>query len=496
MTSVTGDSSVAELVLATDGRIEQRRLAIARRRPSAATFVYAVTAAYAALFTLGSISRHLEYQSARFDLGNMTQAVWSTAHGHFLEITTQDGLQINRLGVHADPFLALLAPLWWVWPSPLMLLVLQALAVSSGALPVFWLARKHLASERAAAHFALAYLVYPAVQFNAFTVGNGVHAASFAAPLVLWALWFLDEGRLLPFAVFALLAASTKEQMPLVVGCLGIWYAARRGRKGVGLAIFGVGLALTVIDFLVVIPHFAPHGFTPFRDRYTQVGGTPAGIVTTGLTHPLRDLHVILTTHKLVYVALLLAPFLGLWALEPWLIIGAVPDFAINLLSNHGDQTMVSYHWTAGIVPYVVAASVFGAARLRRQVDRLSLYVLAAALATAVYSPFLLGVRDVKEAFPSNPIHQTKADALRLVPAGVPVSASNQLAGYLSARRRLLVFPYVSDARWVVVDERDPTYDDVTYYRAAVARLRASAAWQTLYAARGIIVLHRRAAPA
>jgi uncharacterized membrane protein len=65
-----------------------------------------------------------------------------------------------RLGVHADPFLALLAPLWWLWPSPLMLLVAQIVAVASGALPVYWLARKRLGSGGAAAGFAAVYLLY------------------------------------------------------------------------------------------------------------------------------------------------------------------------------------------------------------------------------------------------------------------------------------------------------------------------------------------------
>ena len=43
-----------------------------------------------------------------------------------------------------------------------MLLVAQAVAIALGALPVFWLARKHLCHQRAALGFALAYLLYPA----------------------------------------------------------------------------------------------------------------------------------------------------------------------------------------------------------------------------------------------------------------------------------------------------------------------------------------------
>ena len=95
----------------------------------------------------------------------MTQAVWATAHGHPLAVTNLQGDQVSRLGSHVDPILVAFAPLWWIWPSPSMLLAAQAVAIALGALPVFWLARKHLGSERAGLGFALAYLLYPAVQW-------------------------------------------------------------------------------------------------------------------------------------------------------------------------------------------------------------------------------------------------------------------------------------------------------------------------------------------
>ncbi len=76
----------------------------------------------------------------------MVQAVWSTAEGRPLEVTHgATGEQMTRLGGHVDPFLVLLAPVWLVWPSPLVLALAQIVVVSLGALPVFWLARQHLA---------------------------------------------------------------------------------------------------------------------------------------------------------------------------------------------------------------------------------------------------------------------------------------------------------------------------------------------------------------
>jgi uncharacterized membrane protein len=461
-----------------------------RRISTTATVVYSITAAYALVFALAAAARHLEYRSAMLDLGDMTQAVWSTAHGHFLAISTASGDQISRLAVHVDPFLALLAPLWWVWPSPLMLLTLQAIAVSSGALPVFWLARKHLRSERAAAHFALAYLIFPAVQFNVFSPAVGMHPASFAIPLILYSLWFLDGDRLLPFLGCAFLAATTKEQMPLVVGCLGLWYALER-RRPIGLAIFGTGLLWTSLNFFVVIPHFAPAGFHPFADRYGPLGGSPGAVLRTVLTDPIGTLGTEASTHKLAYLLLLFVPFLGLWALRPLLALCALPQLGLNLLSSYGPQTTVFYQYTAGIVPFVVAASVLGAARLRRDPARTSLYVLVATGCLAILSPLVVGARDLGRVLPSNPDHTAVAAALRLVPPRVSVSASQQLGAYLAERPRIMVFPHVRGARWLVVDEHDPTYTAKAPFRRALTAVRESPSWRLVYSKRGIDVFRR-----
>ena len=199
--------------------------------------------AFAALFGALAVLRHRAFGSGRFDLGNMTQAVWSTANGDLLSVTDVHGEQISRLGSHFDPILVALAPLWWIWPSPELLLVVQAVAVAAGALPVFWLARAHLDSERSAAALALAYLLYPPVQW--LTVSD-FHPVSLAIPLLLFAWWFLDERRLLPFALCAAAALATKEHVGLTIAAMGIWYAIRyrAPRTGAAIAIAAGSVAL------------------------------------------------------------------------------------------------------------------------------------------------------------------------------------------------------------------------------------------------------------
>src|SRR5262249_19389669 len=155
-------------------------------------------------------------------------------------------------------------------------------------------------------------------------------------------------------------------------------------------AVFAVGLAATAIAFLVVIPHFTAPGAHPFADRYAGVGGTPTGIVKTAFTHPGDLVGAVATWHKFFYLLLLLAPFLGLWALAPTILLCAVPELAINLLSSKPDQTTITYQYTAGIAPFVIVASIFGLERLRKRVDvdRFSMYLLVGAFSIAILSSF------------------------------------------------------------------------------------------------------------
>ena len=461
----------------------------ASARVSAVLSVRITVAAYALIFGSAAVTDYIGFRSARFDLGNAVQAIWSTAHGRVLETTAVAGEQLPRLGSHVDPLLVLFTPFWLLWSSPVMLLVAEAAAVSAGALPVFWLARKHLGSEQAAACFAVAYLLYPPTQWNALDPNTGFHAVSFALPLLLYALWWLDEERWGRFLAVAVLAAASKETVPLVVGTLGIWYGVTRRRPFVGAAIFASGLVLTAVDFLYVIPHFRPSGTNPFLGRYADIGGTPVGILKTAVLHPQRIAEVAVTTHKITYLALLFVPLLGLCFRAPLLLGAAALPFAVHLPSSAPDQTSVASHSAASTAAVLVGAAIFGAARTRVDPRRLAVAVLAVATAAAVISPFWIAVPVARDALGGSPLLRAERHAVRLIPRGAPVSASNIIGAHLSARRRILLFPVIRDARWIAVDVADT--EGASSFRAAIRRLRRGRRFVTVYDSDGVVVMRR-----
>ena len=465
-----------------------------RAVPAALAAVAAFGAGYAAL----SVLRQRAFATGRFDLGNMVQAVWSTAHGHPLQMTNLHGAQISRLAAHVDPILAVYAPLWWIWPSPDLLLVTQAVLVAAGAWPVFLLARKHLASPRAALGFALAYLLYPATGWLTL---NEFHPVSIATPFLLFAFWYLDNDRLVPFALFAIAASACKEEIGLVVAGFGAWYAISRRRWLAGAVVVALGVAWSAIAIGVVIPHYHGGGESDFYGRYSEVGGSVAGIVKTTFTDPARIARAAFSARDLRYLLDLVAPLAGLCLLAPVALIAALPELAINLLSATTTQTSIHFHYTAGLIPPLVIASVLGARRLSRWTVPVALLVVLATLIGNYRLGPIPGWRHVPggSRFQATSARVTEHDriaarALKLVPKNAVVSATNTLGAHLSGRLRLLSFPFVQDALWIVADETQPGYADryaPLPTAVQLAALRRNPDWRLVFEQDGILVFHR-----
>ncbi len=472
-----------------------------RTRPRA--LLWLATASFGAGFAALATLQHRAFETGRFDLGNLTQAVWSTAHGDLLQVTSLRGEQMSRLGAHFDPIVAALAPLWWLWPDPALLLVAQAVAVALGALPVYLLAHKHLGTEWAGLGFALVYLLYPPTQW---LVLDDFHPVAFATPLLLAAIWFLDEERLIAFAVTAGLACLTKEQVGLSVAVLGLWFAVRHGRPRAGAAIAAAGAAAAIVATVIIVPRYAPGGGSPFEHRYDAVGGSPVGILKTAVTDPLRLVEAAFQGRDLAYLKHLVLPLAGLPLLAPLLALSAVPELALNTLSSTRTQTSIHFHYTAAAIPGLVAASVLGAALVHRRRPTATPWLVRAVVVAVALSGVLLGPLPVWRHVPfgeslatrdhlENAHDRVAARALRLVPPGAAVSATNTLGAHLSARKRIFSFPVLEDARWIAVDERRPSYRDEAVaprrFALALARVRDDPAWRVVFDEDGVVVLRR-----
>ena len=470
-----------------------------------ALLVWGAMGAWSLAFFLAARDAYATFQLPRFDLGNMVQAVWSTAHGRPLEVTHATGEQSLRLASHIDPVLALLAPLWMVAPSPLTLAAVQVGACALGALPVFWLGRRYLDSERAAGLMALAYLMYP---WLAWTAVETLHPVTLAIPLLLFAVWFLDSGRLWAFALFAVLAATTGELIGLAVAGLGIWYWLAHGQRRTGLAIAALGVAWTALAIKVLVPAFND-GDSLFYDRFASVGGSPGGLVKKAFTDPGSIVSALFTGDDIAYVLWLGLPLAFAFLLAPKLAVVALPQLVVNMLSDSEPTTDPRTHYIAAMVPFLVAASVIGLARLpSAHRVRAAAFILGLCVLLSTLAGQLLAVPGIKALGYQSDLPAAHVDALNaavaVVPDDAPLSTTNRAGGHLSARRYVYSVPILERAEWIVLDTSDPRLARVgstilEWDPAGLERFRQrverDAGWAKVFEQDGVLVFRKEGSP-
>jgi uncharacterized membrane protein len=487
-------------------------------RDRAALLVYGLTVVWAGLFAWLSVARYRGFSTGRFDLGNMVQAVWSTANGGFLDTTDVSGIQFNRLGAHVDPVLALFAPLWMVWSSPEMLLVAQAAIVALGALPAFWLGRRWLGDDRLAVAGAAAYLLAPALMHATLF---DFHPVTLAAPLLMFCIWAAEEARWVTLGMCAGLAVLCQEQVGLLIAALAVWLWFRHPDRRRAAAILAAGaLGWVLIAFTVILPSFAIEGGNPHLSRYSSLGDGPAEILLAFVARPWEVAEIVLTPGRIGYVIGLLVPTLFLALAAPLLALVALPQLVINLFANSGPAQTVEYHYAVLLVPVLVAAALLGLAKLRARGirnrfgrllgdgGRMAAGIVAATLLTGVVLGPLPLWGWLPGGYGGSPMHAFTVDdhaaalqrAVDRIPEGVPVSATNAAGSHLSDRERIHLFPVLRDAEWVLYAEgararamaRDrPTLRPLGTYKKLQLLRRNESRWQLVSDEDGVLLYRK-----
>lgn len=471
---------------------------------------------WAAVFIVWSLHKYDNFFARRFDLGNMVQAVWVAANGD-LTLTTTDtvGEQISRFAGHFEPILILFAPLWRIWPSPTMLLVVQAIAIASTAIPVFMLARVWLRDQRLAILFAAMALAYPFIQAQTLF---DFHPVSLATPLLMWAIWAAVTSHNIVLALTVVLAVTTKEQVGLAVLMFGIWMIISLGRRRAGAAVAVFGFAWSAVVLGGVMPRLRSTGAEQaLLSRYDEFGDSITSAIANLVLHPIRSAELLATGDRIAFVLAFLVPLAFLPLRAPLLALCAAPDLMINLMSSHPQQKQVAFHYGAVIAPFLFAAAIRGFAALHTsrhgRVARATrpAFAIPTLAALTLASSWLLsplpfwgdppmgrtaGVQAQRAELVvrDEPRVASMRAAVRIIPKDAVISVGNGLGAHLSARRRVLTFPVVSDARWIAVDRqlgamgdgRDPRA-----HRERVDRLLRSGHWGVVFDQEQILVLRR-----
>jgi len=431
-------------------------------RHVALALVLILMIAYVSIFSVLTVSKHDALETSAFDLGVYDQAVWNTSRGRPFLATDNEGVGTDLLlGDHVEPILIPISLLYLIYQSPKVLLILQTVVLTLGALPVFWLAQENLGSYPAALIFAAVYLLFPALESaNEFDF----HPVTLAPPLLLYAFYFLQKRNYKAFAGLALLAMSCKEDVPLLIFMMGFYIFFFQRDRRVGALIALGGALWFYVAMFAIIPYFNPEGKSYYFSYYDHLGNNSAEMVRTLFTRPAVILHSLLKASNLIYLRDLLIPVAFTSLFSPQTLLLGAPSLLVNLLSQYGPMSQLNrFHYGAPLVPFVVISSIYGTGFLARMTSKWlnlpqkrAIHCLTGlVLVCSLIYHYFYGFTPLARHFHLYRVtdHDRLGEELAaLVPQEAAVSAHWKLNPHLSEREKIVMFPRIEDADYIFLD--------------------------------------------
>jgi hypothetical protein len=210
------------------------------------------------LFTLGTTYmnwvKYISLRSGRaYDLGYYHNTTFNAAQGRqvtyllvsaWFDESDHNGPSVFRSS-HFSPVQSFLIPqLYRLYPSILMLMLVQSFVLAIGALPLYWLAIDRTSRPALALLLGLSYLFHPAILHLAF---NDYRPIALGIGPALFALWCHATRRLLGMIVAALLMLSSRSEYVLVLALFGLINWRIGGAQARGTLSIAAPLSIAVL---------------------------------------------------------------------------------------------------------------------------------------------------------------------------------------------------------------------------------------------------------
>lgn len=462
-----------------------------------------MVAVYALIFSAAAIYKFHSFWMG-FDLGVHEQLIWNTVHGRIAAVS-MFGSTSSYFGIDIILAELMLAPLYALLPRTETLLVAQVVIASTGAIPLFLLARDRSGSAWFGLLGALLYFAALPVQY---AILYEFQIRVVGTVCFLWAFYFFEHQRFWLFLLAGVLALWTRSDAGFALAAIGLYAAIHRRPWSWVVAPVVVGLGWLALCVGVLIPAFRNDDGFQYAFIYRWLGDTPLEMLRTLMLRPDYVAAHALTPEKLHYLFELFVPLLFLPLLRPDILLIALPWLALNLLSADRIHWSIRYHYQSFVLPFLLIATLYVVIDMTQGrgprhlagwlplIGRgLAVALLLLAFATQLWlrSPLIhLATRQDRDSERIATAHML----MEQIPSNAPLAVTSTLGPHLARREELYFFPgggliyateLVQRSEYLLVDLREVPAD----YQDHLQQIRQSPEWRTLAHEHDFVLLRR-----
>ncbi len=310
---------------------------------------------YSLIFSIICIWKYNHFLYNGLDLAIINNVFYNSLHGHWFWSSIQGH---NYLGDHFTPILILLLPLYTLWQSPEILLILQSIFLGLAAWPIYLISQIILKNNKLALGLSLLWLINPLIHnINLFEF-HFIALAPFSMLMLFYFYLKLKKERsrkiYLYFYLFIWINLLIREDITFIILTFLIIILLDNLKNKYILRLAGYSL-LIALSWLIIttklIAHFSPSNSSPFIYYYQWLLSAGPGQI---LKH-------IFSLYNFEMLVGLLLPFLFIPLIKPkWLLLTAIPLTQIIFSATGGGALIWEMHYVALFLPALIISFIYG----------------------------------------------------------------------------------------------------------------------------------------
>lgn len=402
--------------------------------------VIAVIAVFVTAFVcVVSWCKHMTYNTACFDMGIFTQMFHSMRTDLTTNTTCERDFLLPHLNIHASYILYVLLPFYALFPGPVTLLIAQALISMSGLIPVVLIAKKRGFNGLFTVFISAVYIFNSGLLAPCFF---HFHENCFLPALLMWLLFAVDTGKVIPLYILSALTCLVKEDAPLYIICIGLFYLAdEKSKKRIH---GGITALLALAYFVFIMKRLEATGSADMMigQRFSNLvfGNNTGftGILRNVLTNPSYFFSLLFSQSSLIFLLRMMMPllFLPFATVKIHRYFLMLPMVIMNLVIGSGYHyaAEMGFHYTFGTTVLLIFMTVLNCSDMKEENRRTAAAaVMAAALITAF--PLLTENLSYIKDYQNNKEHYQRIEAtLTSIPADATVIAAPRYLPHIAER--------------------------------------------------------------